>query len=272
MREAGFFFPGEWIAPVIGSRGDPKDEPTFFGTATLIGGRFFLSARHVMEAARSADVVWLVTVEPDANQLHFWTVEVTEGHPNSDWDIVVGRLHLDPGIAEPFAGIAYAPPLTDVVCVGYPGEAVKKVEGGDFAALNNPRYLKGYVTRRLEPGEDFARGPAWELSFPVLGGMSGSPVWSLIGKPVAGQPETIERVLVGIATHSAESRVQRFEDVMRDAAGREIVERRLRVVEVGVAVRLSAIVNWPLQVAEGAELGSLVGQPPNAGTPPPQIV
>lgn len=273
MRDAGFIFPGEWISPVIGSRGHPEDEPRFFGTATLIGGLFFVSARHVLEAARSADAVWLATVKVeevnkvgDPFPLHFWQVEVSEAHPKG-WDIEVGRLGEDPGVLPPFEGVVYAPPLSDVICVGYPEEAVRNVEEGDFAALNNPRFFKGYVTRRLENREDFARGPSCELSFPILEGMSGSPIWSLMETPTYGGTD-IKRGLVGIATHSANSRVGVFEEVVRDAEGGEIREKTARVVEVGVAVRASAIADWPLRLADGVELGSLVGESTLPSAPP----
>jgi hypothetical protein len=53
-REHGVFWPGEFACPVMLAEFPPLEEepaprtaPTFLGTATLIGGDLFLSARHV---------------------------------------------------------------------------------------------------------------------------------------------------------------------------------------------------------------------------------
>ncbi len=125
-------------------------------------------------------------------------------------------------------------------------------------ALDSARYLKGYVTRFLGPSTAPVSGPSLELSFPISGGMSGSPVWGM----ATGTPgHEHDRVLIGIATHTVDSRVAAWEEVVEESGeGHRLrTEKTARVVEAGIAVRLSALEDWTprLTGAPGLEPATL---------------
>jgi len=181
-------------------------------------------------------------------------IEEYERHPQCD--LAIARL-ADWNARSMFAGYAEISPLNDVVCVGYPLEAMREFAEGDLGAVDNPRYLKGYVTRGIDTArDDFAQTASFELSFPVEPGMSGSPVWSHVD-------ESGERVLCGIAL-GAQSELALLEETTTEAAdGVKELTRVIRVRDFGVALRLSAVLDWRISMLDDAYLGDLV---PNDGS------
>jgi len=258
VKELGMFVPGEWIAPIVQFVPEERRITRFCGTAVLLGGDFFLTARHVMPPSGAEPRPHLAIADlSDPENIRYVFVQLVgaEFAPGGS-DLAIGRL--DAWAAErQFVGVGFAAPLSDVVCVGYPEDLVRPVERGDMDALDNPRYLKGYVTRFLEPSAAAAlvKDPSLELSFPISRGMSGSPVWGM----ATGTPgHEDDRVLIGIATHTVDSRIVTWEEVVEGAGGGHPVRTETaRVVETGIAVRLSALEDWRPRLS-GVPLGAII--------------
>jgi Trypsin-like peptidase domain len=175
-------------------------------------------------------------------------VEEWERHPNPDIDLAVGRLD-EPGPAPPFHAIAYPTLDAELHCIGSPLDLVDS--SGEFLEFE-PRFLKGHTTRVLtEPSFDLT-APLMELSYPIPRGMSGSPIYLESGRA--------PRMLVGIASKNKLTYLAEHESVLHSAS--EEPERIYRIIEYGLAVRLSAVVLWRLSLASGRTLGQLLPGPP----------
>jgi hypothetical protein len=149
-------------------------------------------------------------------------------------------------------GVGLAGGWTDAKMFGYPDELAGPRTGIAGYQLD-ARYLKGYVTRSLAPGELFqVEAQALELSFPIPKGMSGSPLFA--------EPQPGRRVICGVATGSAEVALVRHRTLMELEEGQPIREEvEQRVIEVGVALRTSYYLDWSPDSLGGRKLGDLLG-------------
>lgn len=112
---------------------------------------------------------------------------------------------------------------TDVVTAGYPEDVLIYQPDQTLVSV---RGLKGYITRQVDPGVIVGyKGAAYELSFPIPTGMSGSPLAKETTSGLTGG-------LIGVCLGSHQTSTTEWEEE-EDADGR--VTRRYRVVELGVA-------------------------------------
>ena len=179
QRELGFVFPSEWVAPVVRVRLKPQIRVFFHGTATLLGGSYFLTAAHVAAEAQASiddpaiERLALITArargegEQSGNE-----IIAIEPHPSAD--IAIGRVK---GIQSqsPWVGIAHPASSYDVACYGFPSgfswtRAVTRVCSWTAVISVVTALASSRVPFRVI-------GPAFELSFPTTEGMSGGPVW-----------------------------------------------------------------------------------------------
>jgi hypothetical protein len=280
FRRSGVFWPGEFACPVVLADFPPLDQeavmtssPRFIGTATLLSRDLFLSARHIFlddsgtpihvsDAAhiRPALAILRVTERPDfAIRAIAWV----EAHPDRQCDLVVGKLVEWEGESpwtetSPWAGWGQPDPLNDVVAVGYPYDRFASLETADLntidSAFNSPRYLKGYVTRGLDMDNDpWMPRASFEVSFPLAAGMSGSPIWH------AAEPA--QRVLLGIGSGSLSQERPSSTTTREEPDGTRVVTEVVRVEDFGIAVRLSAVIDWEVSQAGGRTLDDLIMGP-----------
>jgi hypothetical protein len=256
----GAFFPGEFVCPVFSVSRDDKTKrwthlPLFQGCATLLGGDLFLTARHVAESAASSDGdPWMVAILDLHTGRPRWVfngVEWAEHHPNPNCDLSIGKV-FEWNARGHWAGFGSVTPPDEVFSVGYSADVLAPFHRGDLGALNNPRYRRGYVTRGLDTAnDDFARLSSFEVNFALPPGMSGSPIWGF-------DAQTRERILLGIAIGCRYERIAlaRHEETLSDGA--RLIHDVERVEEFGVAVRMGAVLDWPIAGLGGRILHELL--------------
>jgi hypothetical protein len=267
MEGEGEFWPGEFVCPVVRLHYDGDGRlrpPIFYGTATLLGGDLFLTARHVRATAfdfqtggEGIPSLGILDLSEGQPRIVFAAIEWCERHPDATCDLALGKLG-EWNARSPWAGWGSVSPLNEVFAVGYPLEAVAPIQTGDMDAINNPRYLRGYVTRGLDTVNDsFAQPASFEVSFSFSPGMSGSPVWGLDANGAG-------RVLCGIAIGAYASTVGREREDTIKPDGTRIIRETVRVEEYGAAVRLATVLDWEITtLGDGRRLGDLV---PGEGT------
>jgi hypothetical protein len=243
----------EWVSPLVH---EEQRHAHFYGTVTLLGDAWLLSARHVLEDAFRRDDLGLPFIGlPRVEEGPRERVEVVawERHPNEEIDLAVGQL-AEPWKHRPFQGIDYAAANYDLHCVGYPEDLFLDLSGKPTPTV---RHLRGHLTRRMDAWVG-GRGPALELSYPIPEGMSGSPVYAIKGQT---------HWLHGIAVGNQESRLAVRESLhLQPEEGKSVY----RITEYGVALRLSAQKAWRIDLADGTTLNDLVAGPanPRQGGPP----
>jgi len=225
----GSSFPIEWVAPVFCKEGDALQ---FRGTATLLGGNAFISAKHVFaDPARARDFV-LLSHDILRGQTRQLAVERLEPFPDDRVDLIVGEV-ADFRLYQVYEFIAHVGYQADLQCIGFPTDLVQV----ETQPIVQARYLRGHLTGFLDPGAFGADAPSLEMSFPIPAGMSGSPIYI---QPVPDAPE--RRLLAGIALRSHSSHVALHESILQRSS--EPAERIYRVVEYGIALRLSSFGDW----------------------------
>lgn len=273
MRESGVFWPGEFICPVVLADFPPLQEepvatiaPKFLGTATLIGGDLFLSARHVFfkpdgnpievpnpDEGGPRPALAIVRIKRPVD-IVMVVIDWVEAHPDRSCDLVIGKVHHWDA-QPPWEAIASPAPLNDVTAVGYPYDRMAVLNTGDVSAidtaLNSARYVKGYVTRGVEVLHDpntLMSPYSFEVSFALSEGMSGCPLW-------AYEEDENVRGLYGIASGSlSQTRpVKRVERIESD--GTKVITETVQVEDYGVAVRIDSVLDWEIAQLGGRPLG-----------------
>lgn len=255
--------PGELVAPIVRYRnGKTTGRDSFFGTATLLGNGFFLTARHVLEeplAARPlASDEWLGLIaltRMQRDQTYIDTISrVTdwEFHPDERIDLAVGLVNSSR--PRSFSTMEHGSLGLDVECLGFPKD-LHMIGVSEEESWTEARFLKGHITRPLEAGTFAASAPSLELSFAPTEGMSGSPVYHRHHEAMLG--------LLGIALRSGAEHVPAayLDALFDEPAGRDqdSANRRIyKVVEYGVALRLKPIRRWRIHIAGGRDLETLV--------------
>jgi hypothetical protein len=250
LRALGFTWPTEWAAPVLRVLLTEPSITAFCGTASLLGDDLFLTAGHVADAAGLVEGEYpcLAIFVTEEQQYQVGPVIALERHEAAGVDLAIGRFDRV-AVPRTLSGWGMVGGWSDVKCVGYPDELVGPTE---FSAYSfGARFLKGYVMRRLESGDHFQLTfPSLELSFPIPKGMSGAPI---LAETQAGH------VLCGIATSSVEVRVAHHHTIAETEEGNPYREERVeRIVEVGIALRVSEFMTWSPPLLEGRTLGDLL--------------
>jgi Trypsin-like peptidase domain len=249
-------FPASFVGAVVRISVEEARITEFCGSAALLRDSLLLTARHVADdAVTGAGEPCLVVFDSATGRNRRAVIEAVEPHPDRRVDLALGRFGWVEGtgrsvaIGRPFAGWGLASGWTDVKIFGFPDELVGPT---DFVAYRfDGRFLKGYVTRTLEPGEHFqVESRALELSFAIPKGMSGAPVFIEAGDA---------RNICGIATGSVEVAVIRHRSLAELEDGQPRLEERVeRVVEAGIAVRTSFYLDWRANILEGETLGDVL--------------
>ena len=247
----------EFVFPICElRRATPADDFSvhqFHGTGFAIGSSgYFLSAHHVIEqrsvvAAQGHGYIAALVTNVRDGKRRWEPVRVIEVERCQQKDVVIGKLERPlPGFFTSRNDDAYG--WEDVHVFGYP-DSLKSDFQTSTRLQFTPKFLKGYVTRRLESSDvlNAAWAPAYELSFPVPLGVSGSPVFR------TGPDHS----LLGIALASVESTLSVYERTDVVGPNETLRESVRKVEQVGLAARLHELRDWRPMLANGARLGEL---------------
>lgn len=138
----------------------------------------------------------------------------------------------------------------EVAAIGYPLNAIS---GDPKGKRLNIRAQRGHIQRMLT-AEDwpFGESPkAFELSFQISQGMSGSPLF------VHAQPKDI---LIGICTSSFRSELIDAEVVELEEDGLRRVERVVKIEEFGVAQDIRDLSDWRPHMLNGRSLSDMLNE------------
>ena len=210
------------------------EKPRFLGTSFVVGADGgLLTCRHVAESVS------------DGEQLAVLHADNAEGKRES---IIFPEEVLFP--ADDGLDLAYLPGAASVIesRVTWPmGEQSWILMGIEahafgFTARGNPfpveiGYHSGSVVVRRHSDPNLGGFPSIVLNFPVLEGMSGSPLLS------AESPDLSRRV-IGICCGNESHRIVAREVVSTEVDGREVREQVQRLVEQGLGLPLWTVLDF----------------------------
>jgi len=204
------------VVPLLASPSNAKDKFRFIGSGFFVGsGGFLITCRHVAEELARGENLEAYQIGK-RRSLGLKIIDKSERY-----DLALCKSINPPDIAEswpivtkPYVGLA-----SEVYLSGYVYEPVE-----DDIPFRE-RYMKGYITGIAR---EIIYKDSFELSFPVLFGMSGSPLLSRFR--IEGDME--ERIgIVGCAYGCHESSIVKHTVISTDNE----IERVSRIVELGLA-------------------------------------
>ncbi|MDP2081919.1 MAG: trypsin-like peptidase domain-containing protein [Pseudotabrizicola sp.] len=241
---------------VVSSKVDKDGTPhieLLHGTAFLIGDSgLFLTARHVLEAAQTSKasgcepVIFAVT---EAGKRTTSPILEYELAPNGQ-DIGIGRTAYRCDSMYRIDTRQHTV-WREVLTAGYPEDAFVRDEVGIKTPI---RAFKGIVQRLIRPGDLHLapRSDGFELSFSPSPGMSGAPLC------VPGRDGHLSVIGVCVGAFRSEQIEDEYTEVKSD--GSRYFERRVRIVQFGLAEALFPLLDWRPSVLNGATLGATLGQ------------
>jgi hypothetical protein len=242
---------GEFIFPICEVRAEVPGELRvhhFHGTGFGIGDEgFFLSAQHVIAQADMASGALFAALLKVSKGTEWQPARIFQVEQCPGKDVVIGKLERSvPKFFSSANDDAYG--WEDVHVFGYP-ESLKLDSTTPGLFQLKPKFLKGYVTRRLESEDVMSQvwAPAYELSFPIPLGVSGSPVFR------TGPAHS----LLGIALASVDSTLSVYEHTEMMSPTETLRESVRKVEQVGLAARLHDLRDWRPAIAGGRRLGDL---------------
>lgn len=220
------------------------EAPRFLGTSFVVsadGG--LLTCRHVAESIRDGEHLAVLHVDNAGERRESLIIPEEVLFPDDDG--------LD---------LAYLPKAANVIKsrVAWPlGEQswiLMSIEAHTFGytAGGNPfpvevGYHSGSVVARRNSDPNLGGFPSLVLSFPVLEGMSGSPLLS-------AESPNLSRRVIGICCGNESHRIVAREVVSTEIDGREVREQVQRLVEQGLALPLWTILDFLQEI--GVELAN----------------
>ena len=153
------------VVPLLAKPSNDKDKFRFIGSGFFIGSEgFLLTCRHVVEGIAKNETIEAFQIGKRR------TLELKIINKSNEPDLVLCKTSIPPDIVEPWPIVAdpYISMASEVELFGYVYEPL-----GPHEIPFRQRYMKGYVTGI--PRETTYKD-SFELSFPVLFGMSGSPL------------------------------------------------------------------------------------------------
>jgi hypothetical protein len=140
---------------------------------------------------------------------------------------------------------------TDVWTAGYPDSATMILQGNPEYP---PRGYHGYITRTIPEGDwlGFQHSDLFELSFPVVLGMSGAPLFLRETRALPSFE------LIGVCIGSRSSEVEEYQHEEVEENGSVSRERRLRVEQYGLAQDIRPLLKWKPELLNGQRLGDAI--------------
>jgi trypsin-like peptidase len=244
------------IVPVVrvGHHNGGKLIERFHGTAFFIDTKgTFVTASHVLanadaDAGAHGGTIALVCRDPTRPELRFAKTIVARSFATQPNDVAVGKVNWTTK-----AAFELVPPdaklwvWQEVWTAGYPESA--RVMIGDLHRFE-PRGYYGYILRRLPRGKLLVveHPDAFELSFPVVAGMSGAPLF-------LRNINSDLFVLVGVCRGSHPSEIVDYVSETVIEEGKTLQEKRIKVEEYGIADDIRPLADWHPVCMDGVKLG-----------------
>jgi hypothetical protein len=241
---------------VVSSKIDKDGTPHIeflHGTAFLIcDSGVFLTAKHVLESAQAykagscEPVIFAVT---EAGKRTTSPILDYEFAPNGQ-DIGIGRTDYCCDSMYRIDSRQHTV-WREVLTAGYPEDAFVRDEAGIKTPL---RAFKGIIQRMIRPGDLHLapRSDGFELSFSPSPGMSGAP----LSVPSVDGHLSVIGVCVG--AFRSEQIEDEYTEVKGD--GSRYLERRVRIVQFGLAEALYPLLDWRPNALNGTTLGAALDQ------------
>lgn len=222
----------------------------FHGTGFFISDKgHFLTARHVIEdalddAERNGGEVYFMPMMGNGSKNYALKLDACE-YADLPHDVAICHVN--------FRSSTFFRLLTidvevwqDIAANGYPVSLSKK-DSATYAVRQ--RFHKGYVQRVIPKGDQAIISPvpnAFEVSFPITKGLSGSPLF-------VHQNNEYETV-IGICVGSMPSEIVDFQhsEILED--GKAISEKVVRIEEFGIAHDIRPLLNWKPNILNGQSL------------------
>lgn len=252
------------IVPVVRAFGRNQGiwDVQFHGTAFFIDDRgTFLTASHVIQRAdedfrKNGGFVGLIVrhpTEPQRRTVAPIAAFETAAEPN---DVAIGNVDfVGQGLATKGAFVWPVDEQKvwmwqDVWAAGYPESAIARI--GE-AQRHPPRGYHGYVMRRIPRGQVLTspHPDLFELNFPVVNGVSGSPL-------VLRGLETQSFILIGICRASHTSEITDYVEETVESDGGKLTEKRLKVEQYGLADDIRPLRTWKPRILNGRSLAEAV--------------
>jgi hypothetical protein len=238
------------IVPIISV---PKADDTkfrFLGSGFYIGNEgYLLTCNHVIDSARKDENLFTYQLGKKR------TLELTVIRKSGRYDISLCKS-ISPGIQNPwhFIDETYITLGSDIEVYGYLHEPL-----GDNELPFTQRYLKGHITS-ISRQKEFP--DSFELSIPVLFGMSGSPL--VCHLPVAGETKR-KTCIAGMIYGCRESQVVRHAVIEAENYN----ERVSKIVELGLSYKPKIIfsllrettINFDIEIVSDEVLKDIGYQP-----------
>jgi hypothetical protein len=206
------------IVPIISVPQADDTKFRFLGSGFYIGNEgYLLTCNHVIDSARKDENLFTYQLGKKR------TLELTVIRKSGKYDISLCKS-LSPDIQKPwhFIDETYITLGSDIEVYGYLHEPL-----GDNKLPFTQRYLKGYITS-ISRQKEFP--DSFELSIPVLFGMSGSPL--VCHFPVEGETQR-RTCIAGMIYGCRESQVVRHTVIEAESYN----ERVSKIVELGLSYK-----------------------------------
>lgn len=238
-------------AVVLRATQDGVEKTTqFLGTAFAFSSkhRLFLTATHILPGELRPSHRLVIAVRSEDGKTRYLNVEGTE-FLNGQPDVSFLRVSESAVPLSPLCPVKVGV-WTRVRSHGVPETLVRPQSEGGFSI--GGRGLAGSIQRWIPAGSElFAQGPAWELSFAVPSGASGSPVYAYT------EVESDARDLIGVAIWNAAAASLSWSLDSELVEGQWKEFKSKRVVEYGTAADLLACRDQGIELAEGQSLDEI---------------
>jgi len=235
----------EVVFPVVTLKDGNPDYLGLWGTAFCVGGDYFLTARHVLDAAtrslESGHADHMAIGQPDL-----------DNKPEREWEFTTfTELQVDPRldvgifrVEENFTKI-FAPKwngtglhlLEDVRAAGYPYSLDLRDK------VINLRAIKGHVIGTGRQRTDSVQYQSYELNFLAPRGLSGAPLCDNTPLPqVCG-------IVIGNKSHEME--VASMQEIIGDGERIETFTR-IEVMHIGVAIQAKELLSLQFELINGS--------------------
>lgn len=240
----------EVVFPVVSMKKRKFDYLGLWGTAFYIGGNYFLTAKHVIEAAKSsldsghAEYMAIGQPELDDKPERDWKfATITEFEIAQQIDVAIFKVQDNfNNIFTPKWNITGLQVFDDVRSAGYPYSL--DIEN----RVINLRGIKGHVIGTGKQRLGSIQFRSYELNFQAPRGLSGAPLFD------DTHPPKVCGIIIGNRSHEME--VASMKEILGDGERIETFTR-IEIMHIGVAIMAKELIAVEFKLLNGAILGHL---------------
>jgi len=234
----------------------------FFGTAFFINQNgAFITAGHVLkdlmtQIDEKGGSPGLVLVNPEDRSKRYLGEILNYSYADEPYDIAVGIVKHVPKAYFELLNPEKIWIWQDVQTLGYPQSAMS-MEGE--RVRSDVQGLKGYILRKLPQGNVLMKEHpiSYELSFPIPIGLSGAPLVIRFTDLFSGEL-AFPLLAVCVGSHQTELVDFSYEEV--EESGTKFKEKKVKIIEYGIAHDLWSLKDWEPKCLEGKTLKESITQ------------